>query len=84
MIHDGARPFIAPSLYRKRDISHEMFDAIIHNSSKDTIKVISKEGFVVKTTLSETLCGMFRHPRLKFDLISKAYKGWDFEETLRI
>jgi 2-C-methyl-D-erythritol 4-phosphate cytidylyltransferase len=53
----------------------EMFDAIIPAIPvKDTIKVVSKEGFVIKTLDRDSLWHVQTPQTFKFDLISKAYK----------
>jgi 2-C-methyl-D-erythritol 4-phosphate cytidylyltransferase len=75
VIHDGARPFITPSFIEKGIFLMEMFDAIIPAIPvKDTIKVVSKEGFVVKTLERDSLWHVQTPQTFKFDLISKAYK----------
>jgi 2-C-methyl-D-erythritol 4-phosphate cytidylyltransferase len=75
VIHDGARPFVSPSFIEKGIHLMDMFDAIIPALPvKDTIKVISKEGFVVKTLERDTLWHVQTPQTFKCDLISKAYK----------
>lgn len=76
VIHDGARPFITPSFIEKGIFLMEMYDAIIPAIPvKDTIKVVSKEGFVVKTLERDSLWHVQTPQTFKFDLISKAYKN---------
>jgi len=75
IIHDGARPFITPSFIEKGIFLMEMYDAIIPAIPvKDTIKVVSKEGFVIKTLERDSLWHVQTPQTFKFDLISKAYK----------
>jgi len=75
VIHDGARPFLTPSFVEKSISLMEMFDAIIPAVPvKDTIKVISKEGFVVKTLERDSLWHIQTPQLFKFDLILKAYR----------
>ncbi|HOV89978.1 MAG TPA: 2-C-methyl-D-erythritol 4-phosphate cytidylyltransferase [Syntrophorhabdaceae bacterium] len=75
IIHDGARPFISPSFIEKSIYLMEMFDAIIPALPvKDTIKVISKEGFVVKTLERDSLWQVQTPQTFKYDLITKAYR----------
>ena len=75
VIHDGARPFVSPAFIEKGIYLMEMFEAIIPALPvKDTIKVISKEGFVVKTLERDSLWHVQTPQTFKFDLISKAYK----------
>jgi len=53
----------------------EMFDAIIPALPvKDTIKVISKEGFVLKTLERDSLWQVQTPQTFKYDLITKAYR----------
>jgi len=74
IIHDGARPFITPSFIEKGIYLMEMFDAIIPALPvKDTIKVISKEGFVLKTLNRDSLWQVQTPQTFKYELIMKAY-----------
>ncbi len=75
IIHDGARPFVSPTFIEKGIYLMEMFDAIIPALPvKDTIKVISKEGFVVKTLERDSLWHVQTPQTFKYELIAKAYK----------
>ncbi len=75
IIHDGARPFVSPGFIEKGIYLMEMFDAIIPAMPvKDTIKVISKEGFVVKTLERDSLWQVQTPQTFKYDVITKAYK----------
>jgi 2-C-methyl-D-erythritol 4-phosphate cytidylyltransferase len=74
-IHDAARPFISPSFIEKSIFLMEMFDAIIPAiPAKDTIKAISKEGFVMKTLERDTLWQVQTPQTFKYELIIKAYR----------
>jgi 2-C-methyl-D-erythritol 4-phosphate cytidylyltransferase len=56
VIHDAARPFVSPAFIEKSISLMEMFDAIIPAlPARDTIKIISKEGFVSKTLERDAL-----------------------------
>ncbi len=75
IIHDGARPFVSPSFVDKGIFLMEMFDAVIPALPvKDTIKVVSKEGFVQKTLERDSLWHVQTPQTFKYDLITKAYK----------
>jgi 2-C-methyl-D-erythritol 4-phosphate cytidylyltransferase len=75
IIHDGARPFISPSFIEKGIFLMEMYDAIIPALPvKDTIKVVSKEGFVVKTLERDSLWNVQTPQTFKYDIIMKAYR----------
>lgn len=75
IIHDAARPFVSPSFVEKSIFLMEMYDAIIPALPvKDTIKVVSKEGFVVKTLERDALWNIQTPQTFKYDLISKAYR----------
>jgi 2-C-methyl-D-erythritol 4-phosphate cytidylyltransferase len=75
IIHDGARPFISPSFIEKSIFLMEMFDAIIPALPvKDTIKVVSKEGFVLKTLERDSLWQIQTPKTFKYEVIVKAYR----------
>jgi 2-C-methyl-D-erythritol 4-phosphate cytidylyltransferase len=75
VIHDGARPFISPSFIEKGIFLMEMFDAIIPAIQvKDTIKVVSKEGFVTKTLERDSLWHVQTPQTFKYELVIKAYR----------
>jgi 2-C-methyl-D-erythritol 4-phosphate cytidylyltransferase len=74
-IHDAARPFVSPSFIEKSIFLMEMFDAIIPAiPARDTIKAISKEGFVMKTLERDALWQIQTPQTFKYDLIIKAYR----------
>jgi 2-C-methyl-D-erythritol 4-phosphate cytidylyltransferase len=74
-IHDAARPFVSPSFVEKSICLMEMFDAIIPAiPAKDTIKTISKEGFVMKTLERDSLWHVQTPQTFKYELIIKAYR----------
>jgi 2-C-methyl-D-erythritol 4-phosphate cytidylyltransferase len=75
IIHDGARPFVSPSFIDKGIFLMEMFDAVIPALPvKDTIKIVSKEGFVQKTLERDSLWHVQTPQTFKYDLITKAYR----------
>jgi 2-C-methyl-D-erythritol 4-phosphate cytidylyltransferase len=75
VIHDGARPFVTPAYIEKGIYLMEMFDAIIPALPvKDTVKVVSKEGFVVKTLERDSLWQVQTPQTFKYNLILKAYR----------
>ena len=75
IIHDGARPFVSPSFIEKGIFLMEMFDAVIPAIPvKDTIKTVSKEGFVIKTLERDSLWTVQTPQTFKYDLIIKAYR----------
>jgi 2-C-methyl-D-erythritol 4-phosphate cytidylyltransferase len=56
VIHDGARPLISPSFVEKGISLMEVFDAVIPALPvQDTVKVVSKEGFVSRTLKRDAL-----------------------------
>jgi 2-C-methyl-D-erythritol 4-phosphate cytidylyltransferase len=74
-IHDAARPFVSPSFIEKSIFLMEMFDAIIPAiPARDTIKAISKEGFVMKTLERDSLWQIQTPQTFKYELIIKAYR----------
>jgi len=75
IVHDAARPFVSPAYVEKSIFLMEMFDAIIPAIPvRDTIKVISKEGFVLKTLERDALWHIQTPQTFKYDLIAKAYR----------
>ncbi|OPY75086.1 MAG: 2-C-methyl-D-erythritol 4-phosphate cytidylyltransferase [Syntrophorhabdus sp. PtaU1.Bin058] len=75
IIHDGARPFVSPSFIDKGIFLMDVFDAVIPALPvKDTIKVVSKEGFVQKTLERDSLWHIQTPQTFKYDLITKAYR----------
>jgi 2-C-methyl-D-erythritol 4-phosphate cytidylyltransferase len=75
IVHDAARPFVSPAFVEKSIFLMEMFDAIIPAiPARDTIKVISKEGFVQKTLERDSLWQIQTPQTFKYDLIVKAYR----------
>lgn len=75
VIHDGARPFVSPSFIEKGISLMEMHDAIIPALPvKDTIKVVTKEGFVSKTLDRDSLWYVQTPQTFKYELILKAYR----------
>lgn len=75
VIHDGARPLISPAFVEKGISLMEVFDAVIPALPvKDTIKIVSKEGFVTKTLSRDTLWNVQTPQTFKHDLIMKAYR----------
>lgn len=75
VIHDGARPFVTPSFIEKGIYLMEMFDAVIPALPvKDTVKVVSKDGFVLKTLERDSLWHVQTPQTFKYEMIVKAYK----------
>lgn len=75
IIHDAARPFVSPAFVEKSIFLMEMFDAVVPAiPARDTIKVISKEGFVLKTLERDALWHIQTPQTFKYDLIAKAYR----------
>lgn len=75
VVHDGARPFITPGFVEKGIVLMEMFDAIIPAIPvKDTIKAVSKEGFVVRTLERDSLWHVQTPQTFKYKLILRAYR----------
>ena len=75
VIHDAARPFVSPAFVEKSIFLMEMFDAVVPAiPARDTIKVISKEGFVLKTLERDALWHIQTPQTFKYDLIAKAYR----------
>ena len=75
IVHDAARPFVSPAFVEKSISLMEMFDAVVPAiPARDTIKMISKEGFVLKTLERDSLWHIQTPQTFKYDLIAKAYR----------
>ena len=75
LIHDGARPFVSPAFIDKSISLMEMFDAIIPALPvRDTIKAVSKEGFVTKTLERDSLWAVQTPQTFKYESVLKAYR----------
>jgi len=73
-IHDAA-VLSFPAFVEKSIFLMEMFDAIIPAiPARDTIKAISKEGFVLRTLERDSLWHVQTPQTFKYDLITKAYR----------
>ena len=74
IIHDGARPLIAPSFIEKGISLMEVFEAVVPAlPAKDTIKLVTKEGFISKTLEREGLWQIQTPQTFRSELIIKAY-----------
>lgn len=74
LIHDGARPFISQSMIR--DCLNEVKKTgacIVGVPVKDTIKRVSKEGWVEDTPKRETLWNVQTPQTFSYPLIKRAY-----------
>lgn len=75
LIHDGARPYIQPDIINEViDAAEEYGAAIAAMPVKDTIKVASRDGFVLGTTDRETTWQAQTPQGFDFDLIYEAYE----------
>jgi len=75
VIHDGARPFVTSDLIERGLMeSRESGAAVAAVSVKDTIKRVSREGFVRETPERDTLWVVQTPQVFLFDLISKAHE----------
>lgn len=75
VIHDGARPLISPSFVEKGISLMEVFDAVIPALPvQDTVKVVSKEGFVSRTLKRDALWHIQTPQIFKKALIMRAYR----------
>ena len=73
-IHDGARPFITEDIIERVYKDTEKWDAcVVGMPVKDTIKVVSPEGFAVDTPDRNTLWQIQTPQVFRSDIISSAY-----------
>ncbi|HKL80332.1 MAG TPA: 2-C-methyl-D-erythritol 4-phosphate cytidylyltransferase [Mobilitalea sp.] len=84
LIHDGARPFISTELIEKvikTVIKHKA--CIVGTPVKETIKVVSQEGFITATPDRDTLWTAQTPQAFVFQSIKKAYEMLYMEEGVR-
>jgi 2-C-methyl-D-erythritol 4-phosphate cytidylyltransferase len=82
VIHDGARPCISADLIeRGLKIARESGAAIAGVPVKDTIKIVSRRGFVQQTPTRQSLWAAQTPQIFRYDLIAEAYRQADDEVT---
>lgn len=75
VIHDGARPFVSTALIEKGIALMDSYDAVIPGLPvKDTIKTITRKGFVSRTLKRDTLWQVQTPQTFKYDVIAGAYR----------
>lgn len=80
-IHDGARPFVTTDIIEAGIGYAERFGASACGvRPKDTIKVVSEEGFSVTTPNRNTLMAVQTPQCFKFDLIMECHQKADIEK----
>ena len=86
IVHDAARPFVSPCLRgESRSPSWRCSTPLsLPFPARDTIKVISKKGFVLKTLERDSLWHIQTPQTFKYDLITKAYREGMAKEALRL
>lgn len=75
LVHDGARPFITPSLINKTiDEVLEFNACVVGVPAKDTIKVVDKNNYV-KDTPDRSILWQVQTPQaFKYDLLMNSYR----------
>ena len=82
VIHDGARPCICADLIERGLIAaRESGAAIAGVPVKDTIKIVSRRGFVQQTPTRQSLWAAQTPQVFRYDLIAEAYRQADDEVT---
>ena len=84
IIHDGARPFISPSVIKKCfEKAKETNAAIVAVKTTDTIKIVDEKGFITSTPPREFLWNAQTPQIFKYDLIYKLheqYRGYGYTD----
>ncbi|HKL99082.1 MAG TPA: 2-C-methyl-D-erythritol 4-phosphate cytidylyltransferase [Mobilitalea sp.] len=83
LIHDGARPFITTELIEKvikTVVEHKA--CIVGTPVKETIKVVSQEGFITATPNRDSLWTAQTPQAFAFQSIKKAYEMLYMEESV--
>jgi 2-C-methyl-D-erythritol 4-phosphate cytidylyltransferase len=82
VIHDGARPCISTDLIERGLITaRESGAAIAGVPVKDTIKIVSRRGFVQQTPTRQSLWAAQTPQVFRYDLVAEAYRQADDEVT---
>jgi 2-C-methyl-D-erythritol 4-phosphate cytidylyltransferase len=82
VIHDGARPCVNTDLIERGLIAaQESGAAIAGVPVKDTIKIVSRRGFVQQTPTRQSLWAAQTPQVFRYDLIAEAYRQADDEVT---
>jgi 2-C-methyl-D-erythritol 4-phosphate cytidylyltransferase len=82
IIHDGARPCISADLIERGLIAaQESGAAIAGVPVKDTIKIVSRRGFVQQTPTRQSLWAAQTPQVFRYSLIAEAYKQTDEDVT---
>jgi 2-C-methyl-D-erythritol 4-phosphate cytidylyltransferase len=82
VIHDGARPCISADLIERGLIAaRESGAAIAGVPVKDTIKIVSRRGFVQQTPTRQSLWAAQTPQIFRYDLVAEAYRQADDEVT---
>lgn len=82
VIHDGARPCICADLIERGLIAaRESGAAIAGVPVKDTIKIVSRRGFVQQTPTRQSLWAAQTPQIFRYDLVAEAYRQADDEVT---
>lgn len=82
VIHDGARPCVSVDLIeRGLKAAQESGAAIAGVPVKDTIKIVSRRGFIQQTPARQSLWAAQTPQVFRYDLIAEAYRRVDEEVT---
>jgi 2-C-methyl-D-erythritol 4-phosphate cytidylyltransferase len=82
IIHDGARPCVSADLVERGLIAAQKTGAAIAGVPvKDTIKIVSRRGFVQQTPARQCLWAAQTPQIFRYDLITEAYRQADDEVT---
>ena len=75
MIHDGARPFVTEAILKRVDEAVREYDAAAAAvPSKDTVKIVDENGFVVSTPDRRRVFNMQTPQAFNYTLIRGAYE----------
>ena len=75
LIHDGARPFVSTTLINQViDVVKESKACIVATPVKDTIKVVSKDGWINETPDRASLWSAQTPQAFEYELIKRAYE----------
>lgn len=75
LIHDGARPFVSPSLINEVvEVVKESKACIVATPVKDTIKIVDRDGLIKATPSRELMWSAQTPQAFEYSLIRRAYE----------
>ena len=75
LIHDGARPFVTEDIIKRTvEAVYEYKACAVGVPSKDTVKIVDKDGFISSTPLRKNVWNIQTPQAFEYPLIRAAYE----------